>query len=58
MEITKNIICNFLQDHLTLIVVLPGRDNADGLSIDSQTNAVAVYVPVSIGIQDNAELND
>ena len=30
------------------MVVLTGGDNAVGLSIDSQTNAVAVYVPASV----------
>ena len=39
------------------MVTLTGGDNAVGLSIDSQTNAVAVYVPASVGIHDKAGLN-
>ena len=32
--------------------------NAVGLSTDSQTNTVAVYVPDVVGIHDNDGLND
>ncbi len=35
-----------------------GGDSAVGLSTDSQTNTVAVYVPGASGVQDNAGLND
>ena len=40
------------------MVVLTGGDNAVGLSTDSQTNAVAVYPPASVGVHDRAGLND
>lgn len=43
---------------MTGIVVEIGRNKAVGLSKDSQTNAVAVYVPSSDGIHGNVILND
>ena len=35
-----------------MIVVVTGGDRAVGLSTDSHTNAVAVYVPAFVGIHD------
>lgn len=40
------------------MVVVTGGDSAVGLSRDSHTKAVAVYVPAISGVQDPAGLND